>query len=105
MRQSHDEIGKRGAKVVVVGPDKPAAFAKRWQDEKFPFVGLPDPEIRVLDLYGQDVKFLKLGRMPAQVVVDKEGLVRYAHYGSSMSDIPETKELLALLDSLEAPRP
>ncbi len=90
---------------MVVGPDKPAAFAKRWQDEKFPFVGLPDPEIRVLDLYGQDVKLLKLGRMPAQVVVDKDGLVRYAHYGSSMSDIPDTAELLALLDSLEASKP
>jgi peroxiredoxin Q/BCP len=34
------------------------------------------------------------------VIVDKEGVARYAHYGHSMSDIPENAELLALLDEI-----
>jgi peroxiredoxin Q/BCP len=38
--------------------------------------------------------------MPAQVVVDKKGTARFVHYGDSMSDIPENRELLALLDAL-----
>jgi peroxiredoxin Q/BCP len=38
--------------------------------------------------------------MPAQVIVDKQGMVRYAHYGRSMSDIPDNRELLDFLDQL-----
>ena len=40
--------------------------------------------------------------MPAQVIVDKEGIARFAHYGHSMSDIPENGEIFALLDQINA---
>jgi peroxiredoxin Q/BCP len=38
--------------------------------------------------------------MPAQVLVDKKGLARYAHYGHALSDIPPAEEMLALLDEI-----
>ena len=38
--------------------------------------------------------------MPAQVLIDEDGIVREIHYGRSMSDIPTNKELLSLLDNL-----
>ena len=85
----------------MVGPEDAAAFAKHFDAYDLPFVGIPDPEFRILDLYGQQVKFMRLGRMPAQVMIDSEGIVRYAHYASSMSDIPRTEEMLELADSLE----
>ena len=91
---------KRNAEVIVIGPEGPEAFAKYWEKEQLPFVGLPDPEHFVLKLYGQEVNLFKLGRMPAQVIVDRDGFVRWIHYGHSMSDIPSNEELLALLDSL-----
>ena len=56
----------------------------------------------MLKLYGQEVKLFKLGRMPAQVLVDKAGVARFAHYGHSMSDIPEIAEVLALVDEVNA---
>lgn len=65
-----------------------------------PFIGLPDPEHTVSKLYGQEVKILKLGRMPAQLIIDKKGLIRYKHYGNSMADIAENSELIAKLDEL-----
>jgi len=40
-----------------------------------------------------------LGRMPAQVMIDKSGKVRFVHYGHSMADIPENKELLDLIET------
>jgi peroxiredoxin Q/BCP len=52
------------------------------------------------DSYGQEVNLFKLGRMPAQVIVDKAGRARYVHYGHSMSDIPPNAELLGLLDRI-----
>jgi peroxiredoxin Q/BCP len=54
----------------------------------------------VLKLYGQQVNLFKLGRMPAQMIIDKSGTLRYIHYGHSMQDIPENAELLELLDQI-----
>ena len=100
LRQDYDEFVQRSAEILVVGPDDQAAFAAYWQREQLPFVGLPDPGHSVLKLYGQEVNLFKLGRMPAQVMVDKAGRARYIHYGHSMSDIPENQELLGLLDAM-----
>ena len=69
LRQHYDAIRERDAEVVIVGPEKPEAFRKYWEQEGLPFVGLPDPDHRVAKLYGQQVRLLKLGRMPAMVVV------------------------------------
>jgi len=88
---------------VVVGPESAQAFRDYWHQHDLPFVGLPDPHHSVLKLYGQEVNLFKLGRMPAQVLVDRQGIARYAHYGHSMSDIPANQELLALLDQLNQP--
>ncbi len=83
----------------MVGPEGEEAFQSYWKKENLPFIGLPDPKASVLKLYGQEVNLFKLGRMPAQVVVDKNGMARFVHYGHSMSDIPQNSELLGLLDS------
>jgi peroxiredoxin Q/BCP len=40
--------------------------------------------------------------MPLVCVVDTNGRIRYAHYGSSMADIPENETLLGVLDELNA---
>jgi peroxiredoxin len=100
LRQGYHEFQARGAEVVVVGPDSESAFKDYWQKQDMPFVGLADPTHRVAKRYGQEVKLLQLGRMPAMMVVDKGGRVRYKHYGSSMSDIPPNQDILGVLDEL-----
>ena len=100
LRQDYDEYIARDTEVVVLGPEGPKAFEEYWSKEELPFIGLPDPEHSVLKLYGQQVNLFKLGRMPAQVIVDKAGIARYVHYGKSMSDIPSNQELLSLIDEL-----
>jgi len=100
LRQDYDQIKKRNAVVLVIGPEDSAAFADYWGQNDLPFIGLPDPTHSVLKLYGQKVNIFKLGRMPAQVIVDKEDIACYVHYGHSMSDIPKNKEILEILDKL-----
>jgi peroxiredoxin len=100
LRQEYQEFVRRGAEVIVIGPETSKAFADWWHEHEMPFIGLPDPEHSVSKLYGQEVKIFKLGRMPAQLIIDKKGLIRYKHYGSSMSDIAENSELMAKLDQL-----
>jgi hypothetical protein len=61
---------------------------------------LPDPKHTVANIYKQEVNLFKLGRMPALMLLDKKGQVRYQHYSSSMSDIPENRLILAFLDKI-----
>ena len=101
LRDAYDDISAQASEVVVVGPESAAAFDKFWHEQHLPFVGLPDPSHQVLKRYGQQVKLFKLGRMPAQVVVDRKGRVRFVHYGHSMADIPEPAEILTLLNQID----
>lgn len=103
LRHDYTEFVKRDVEVVVAGPEDAGAFADYWRKESLPFVGLPDPTHSVLKLYGQEVKLFKLGRMPAQVLIDKAGVARFVHYGHDMQDIPENEEILALADAINAP--
>jgi peroxiredoxin Q/BCP len=38
--------------------------------------------------------------MPALFVIDKAGLIRYQHYGKSMSDIPANNVVFQVVDQL-----
>jgi peroxiredoxin len=104
LRRDYAEFVRRDAEVVVIGPENAEAFAEYWtrMRKELPFVGLPDPGHVVADLYGQETSFVRLGRQPALLVIDKAGQVRYRHYGRLMNDIPPNQEVLALLDELNA---
>ena len=97
MRQDYDKFLAQDAELLVVGPEDADAFRRYWRDHDLPFPGLPDPKHSVLKLYGQQVKLFKLGRMPAQVIIDINSIARYVHYGKGMSDIPSNEEILAAL--------
>lgn len=100
LRQDYQEFVNRQAVLLVLGPENADAFKNYFEKNDLPFIGLPDPKASVLKLYGQEVNLFKLGRMPAQVIVDKEGMARFVHYGHSMADIPENVELLALIEEI-----
>lgn len=80
-----------------MGQDSKGQFEQMWGRKELPFIGLPDESERVAQLYHQQVKVLKLGRMPALFVIDREGVVRFAQYGKSMSDIPSNEEVMEVL--------
>jgi peroxiredoxin len=103
LRQDYAKFIERDVEVVVVGPEDARAFGEYFKKESLPFVGLPDPRAGVLKLYGQEVNLFKLGRLPAQVLIDRAGVARYVHYGHDMSDIPGNEEMLALADEINGP--
>lgn len=107
MRRDYAEFQKRNAAVLVVGPDGPFAFRRYWEENDMPFIGLPDLRSRVANRYYQEVNLFKLGRMPALFVIDRRGLIRFAHYGDSMQDIPPNELVLQVIDQIreeEMPR-
>ena len=69
LRQDYEKFVKLDTEIIVAGPEKAEAFKDYWAKENLPFIGLPDPEHKVLKLYGQEIKIFKLGRMPAQILL------------------------------------
>lgn len=100
LRQDFVEFEKRETTIWVIGPENAVAFARYFSEHDMPFTGLPDPAHTVLDLFGQEIKLFKFGRMPAQLLVDKTGMVRFIHYGNDMTDIPSNAEMLSLIDEV-----
>jgi len=94
LRRDYPNFKKVQTVILVVGPEDADAFARYWRENDLPFIGLPDPEHKILKLYGQEVNLFKLGRMPAQLLVDRDGVVRFVHYGHAMNDIPSTAEMI-----------
>lgn len=97
LRQDSDKFIAEDTVVLVLGPEDAKAFTEYWQNHDLPFIGLPDPNHSVLKLYGQQIKIFKFGRMPAQVTIDKQSIVRFVHYGHNAADIPANEEILSVL--------
>jgi peroxiredoxin Q/BCP len=100
LRQQYGQFQEREAEIIVTGPDRASVFKNFWRNHNLPFIGLPDPENRIADLYQQEVNILKLGRLPALFVIDPRGAIQYLHYGDSMQDIPSIQSILEVLDSI-----
>jgi peroxiredoxin len=100
LRQDSDKFAAADTTLLVLGPEDANAFANYWKKNDLPFIGLPDPQHHVLKLYGQEVNIFKFGRMPAQVTIDKQGVVRFVHYGHDARDIPGNDEILDSLNAL-----
>ena len=105
LRRDYQIIVNLDTEVIVVGPEDEESFLNYWKKEELPFIGLPDPDHTVLKRYGQEVNLFKLGRMPAQMIIDKSGTLRFVHYGHSMADIPGNDETIRLLESINEPSP
>jgi peroxiredoxin Q/BCP len=102
MRDEYEGFQQRGCEILAIGPDRPKEFVRYWDNERIPFIGLPDPEHRVANLYRQEVNLFKLGRMPLVCAVNRTLRIQYAHYGSSMSDIPSNEHLFRVIDEMNA---
>jgi len=59
-----------------------------------------DSTKKVAKLLKQEIKIAKAGRMPALLIVDKQGIIQYAYYGGSMKDIPKNEEVFKILEKI-----
>jgi peroxiredoxin len=101
MKNDFNEFVSRKTTVIVVAPHDADEISEYWKKEGLPMIGIPDNDGKLANLYGQEWKLLKLGRMPALFVIDSKGVVAYAQYGTGMSDIPENSEILKVIDGLK----
>lgn len=102
LRRDYKKFKERDTEVIAVGPDSKNDFEKFWDHKNMPFIGLADPEHHIARLYDQEVNLFKFGRVPLQILIDKEGIVRYVHYSKSMADIPDNGEILERISEINA---
>jgi peroxiredoxin len=100
LRQDYQQFVSRNTEIIAIGPEATKAFADWWHEHQMPFTGIADPRHVIADTYGQQVKLIKLGRMPASLLIDKNGAIRFKHFGESMADIALSQEMLSLIDDL-----
>ncbi len=100
MLQLQEDIKKfasKKIKVVVVCPERVGAVEKFKAINDTTFDMVSDHTHQLAKEYGQQFKLLKLGRMPAQLLIDKSGALIFKHYAQSMKDIVENQEILKLV--------
>ncbi len=102
LRQDYQKFVEADTEVIAVGPEDAKSFARWWHDHKMQFVGIPDPKHEIAKLYTQRFNVLRGGRLPALMVIDKEGKLRLKHYGDAPRDIPSDNEVLALLAEINS---
>jgi peroxiredoxin len=102
LRRDYQKFVERNTEVIAIGPEDAGSFADWWHEHQMPFTGIADPEHVIAKMYGQQVKLVKLGRMPASLLIDRDGNIRFSHFGESMSDIPENEQVLSLIDELNS---
>jgi peroxiredoxin len=89
--------------VVTVANDKLEVAQEYFERHRLPFPGLVDEDHRVYDRYDVQSRMLSLGQRPALFILDKKGVVRFAHWGTQQWQIPPNEEVLAKLARIQGP--
>lgn len=90
IKAAYDEYHDKGLVVVGIDFSESAEIAiKYFEEQKYPFVNLLDPNQQAFQKYGG-------GGIPKAILIDKDGIVRYVKQGySSGEDLrPEVKKLV-----------
>ena len=95
-----EKFNELNAAIYAILPD---SFEKAKNFETEFARGYPiyyDDKKKVNKILKQEIKPLKFGRMPALLIIDKQGIIKYAYYSDSMDDIPKNEEILKQLEKL-----
>ncbi len=100
MMQVHQEIKKfeeKKVKVMAICPENQKQIERYLTKQPLAFDVVADSTHEVAKTFGQQVKLLKLGRTPAQIVLDSEEKKVFEHYAKNMADIVENETILKQL--------
>jgi peroxiredoxin len=122
LKESADSFAKRGATLVFIAPQKTEHNIAIAEEKGLPFELLSDPGNRVAARYGlkytmhQDLKalYLKFGvdlekyngddswtlPLPARMIIDTDGVIRYAAISADYTVRPDPEETLAALQEI-----
>lgn len=100
LRRDYDKYQELDAYIYTVLADNEENAKKMEQKYARKYPVFYDESKKVVKMLHQEVKALKLGRMPGLLIIDKQGIIRYAYYSDNMHDIPENEVLLDVLRNI-----
>ena len=122
IKQEIDLVRKKGGIVFVVLQSAPETIDALIKKDDFPFTIICDPQGKVFQLYGVEaggfIKYLhpagliaaikaasqgfmhgkfegKETQLPAAFAMTADKVIKYAHYGENISDIPSLEKIVA----------
>jgi len=94
LAEQYEEFRAAGTEVLAVVNDTVEEARGYFAEHGLPYPCVCDPGHDVYDLYGVTSKVTSLGQRPGLFIVDREGIVRFAHVGHQQWEIPEDDEVL-----------
>ncbi len=95
LHQDKEKFENKDIKIIVICPEREDKIRKFLDKEPLDLTFVSDPTHTLADNYNQQVKLFKLGRMPAQILINQDGNKVLEHFANSMADIIENEEILA----------
>jgi len=121
IKKEFDLAAKKGARVFVVLQSTPETIASLIKKDDFPFTIICDPKGQVFQIYGVEaggiIKYLhpagliaaikavsrgfmhgkfegKETQLPAAFAMTADKIIKYAHYGENISDMPSLASMI-----------
>ena len=94
MTEQHQEFLDAGAQVIALINDTEEHALAYFKEHGIPFPCLIDPGRIVHDRYKVPSRLISAGQRPGLYIIDREGIVRYAHLGWQAWQIPGNAEVL-----------
>lgn len=97
-RSAFEELG---AQIVAISTDTPQVAQQTKQELGLSFTVIPDNKRTIMRLYDHKERYTDLNvHNPAVYIVDREGIVRYAHFGKDAGDRPDPSRIIAELKQI-----
>ena len=100
LAKDFDKFNELNTEIYAILPDK-LEKARLFESEfavRYPIYY--DDKKKVNKMLKQEIKPSKFGRMPVLLILDKQGIIRYAYYSDSMDDIPKNEEIFNVIENL-----
>ena len=94
MTDRYQQFLDAGVEVIAIAPHNVESARAFVDEHRVPFPCLVDPDHRIYDAYEVESKITSLGQRPGLFIIDRDGVVRYAHIGSQQWEIPNNAKVL-----------
>jgi peroxiredoxin len=102
LRRDYQKFRNLNTEVVVIVPNGPKMIERHINRHATPYPILSDKGAKITAQYGIDARQAVIFQVftPTIFLVDRSGVIRYAHYGTSYIQEPDNGEPLAVLSKL-----
>jgi peroxiredoxin len=102
LRHDYQDFKSLNTEVLVIVPNGPKAITRYVNYNGTPYPILSDKGAKVATQYAIDTRQVVLFQIftPTIFIVDTNGVIRYASYGSSYIKEPDNRELLGVVSKL-----